>query len=180
MPPPPGSSGDLPPGYLSGDAKAVRRRRERRTRRLMIALGVLLVIVAVVATLVIQDMQSQPDTVASIDVGECFTGDPTDLDVVDCAQPHTGELFFLAAPPEPDAAYPGVDVLHNEVGQACIMALVDYYGGTADAAAAEGVEVRPVAPSEEEWDEGTTDVYCVAVPAGGGSATGSIEGKGAA
>ena len=180
MPPPPGSSGDLPPGYLSGDAKAVRRRKERRKRRLMISLGVLLVIVAVVATLVIQDMQSQPDTVASVDVGECFTGDPTDLDVVDCAQPHTGELFFLAAPPAPDADYPGVDVLQNEVGQACILALVDYYGGPADAAAAEGVEVQPVAPSEDEWDDGTTDVYCVAVPAGGGSATGSIEGKGAA
>jgi molecular chaperone DnaK len=180
MPPPPGTSGDLPPGYLDTGAKASRRRKERRKRRVMIALGFLLVLVAVGATLIIQELQSQPETIASLDVGECFNGEPTDLDTVDCDQPHSGELYFLAPPPDPQAAYPGVEVLQNEVGQACITALVDYFGAAAEVAAERGIEVQPLAPSEDEWDDGTTDVYCVAVPAEGGTASGSIQGRGAA
>jgi len=179
MPPPPGTSGDLPPGYLDLDAKASRKRKERNKRRIMIMLGVVLVIVAVGATLIIQELQNQPETIASLDVGECFTGEPTDLGAVDCAQPHHGELYFLAPAPDPEAAYPGVDVLQNEVGQACITALVDYFGGAAEVAAERGVEVQPLAPSEGEWEDGTTDVYCVAVPAEGGTASGSIKGRGA-
>jgi actin-like ATPase involved in cell morphogenesis len=179
LPPPPGTSGDLPPGYLDIDAKASRKRRERRKRRVMITLGFVLVVVAVGATLIIQELQSQPETIASLDVGECFTGEPTDLGAVDCAQPHTGELYFLAPAPDPQAAYPGVEVLQNEVGQACITALVDYFGAAAEVAAERGIEVQPMAPSEGEWDDGTTDVYCVAVPAEGGTASGSIKGKGA-
>jgi hypothetical protein len=180
MPVPPGTSGELPPGYLDIDAKASRKRKERRKRRVMITLGFLLVLVAVGATLVIQELQSQPETIASLDVGECFTGEPTDLSAVDCAQPHSGELYFLAPPPDPQGAYPGVEVLQNEVGQACITALVDYFGAAAEVAAERGIEVQPLAPSEDEWDDGTTDVYCVAVPAEGGNASGSIQGRGAA
>jgi actin-like ATPase involved in cell morphogenesis len=179
-PPPPGSSGDLPPGYLTTDARATRKKKERRKRRLMISLGVVLVVAAVAATLIIQDLQSQPETVASLEVGECFTGEATDLSTVDCGQPHNGELYFLAAPPDPAGAYPGVEVLRNEVGQACITALADYFGAGAEVAAERGIEVQPLAPSEDQWDDGTTDVHCVAVPAEGGTASGSIKGRGAA
>ena len=78
------------------DARATRKKKERR--KLMISLGVVLVVAAVAATLIIQDLQSQPETVASLEVGECFTGEATDLSTVDCGQPHNGELYFLAAP----------------------------------------------------------------------------------
>ena len=145
----------------------------------MISLGVLLVIVAVVATLVIQDMQSQPDTVASVDVGECYEGEPTDLSVVDCDQPHHGELFFRAPPGDAAAAYPGTDALRELVGQACLANLPTYYGAGADVAVTAGIEVQPVVPSEDEWNDGTQDGFCVAVSAEGGTATGSIKGQGA-
>jgi hypothetical protein len=138
------------------------------------------VVAAVAATLIIQDLQNQPETVASLEVGECFTGEATDLSTVDCGQPHNGELYFLAAPPDPAGAYPGVEVLRNEVGQACITALADYFGAGAEVAAERGIEVQPLAPSEDQWDDGTTDVHCVAVPAEGGTASGSIKGRGAA
>jgi len=181
MPPAPGTSGDLPPGYLTQDLKARKQTRDRRKHRLMLALGLLLLIVAVLATLVIQKLQSQPDTIASVDVGECFTGEPTDLSVVDCEQPHHGELFFTAPPGDAAAAsYPGADALRDLVGQACVANLPTYYGGTAEAAAAAGIEVQPVVPSEEQWDDGTQDGFCVAVPAEGGTASGSIKGQGAA
>ena len=174
----PGSSGDLPPGYLTTDARATRKKKERRKRRLMISLGVVLVVAAVAATLIIQDLQSQPETVASLEVGECFTGEATDLSTVDCGQPHNGELYFLAAPPDPAGAYPGVEVLRNEVGQACITALADYFGAGAEVAAERGIEVQPLAPSEDQWDDGTTDVHCVAVPAEGGTGVRLDQGPG--
>jgi hypothetical protein len=178
MPPAAGTSGDLPPGYLTEELKVRNKKRERRRHRLMLVLGVLLVIVAVLATLVIQELQSQPDTIASVDVGECYTGEPTDLSVVDCDQPHHGELFFKAPPGDAAAAYPGADALRELVGQACVANLPTYYGGAAEAAAAAGIEVQPVVPSEEQWDDGTQDGFCVAVPAEGGTASGSIQGQG--
>ena len=178
MPPAPGTSGDLPPGYLTEDLKARKQKRDRRKHRLMLVLGVLLVITAVLATLVIQDLQSEPDTIASVEVGECFTGEPTDLSVVDCDQPHHGELFFKAPPGDEAAAYPGTDALRDLVGQACVANLPTYFGGAAEAAAAAGIEVQPVVPSEDQWDDGTQDGFCVAVPADGGTASGSIKGQG--
>jgi Hsp70 protein/Septum formation len=180
MPPAPGKPADLPPGYLTDDLKAAKRTRERRKRRVMISLGVLLVIVAVLATLVIQELQSQPDTIAGVDVGECYTGEPADLSVVDCDEPHHGELFFRAPPGDAAADYPGTDALRELVGQACLAELPNYYGAGADVAVAAGIEVQPVVPSEDEWDDGTQDGFCVAVPAEGGTAGGSIKGQGAA
>jgi Hsp70 protein/Septum formation len=180
MPPAPGKPADLPPGYLTDDLKAAKRKRERRKRRVMISLGVLLVIVAVLATLVIQELQSQPDTIAGVDVGECYTGEPADLSVVDCDEPHHGELFFRAPPGDAAADYPGTDALRELVGQACLAELPNYYGAGADVAVAAGIEVQPVVPSEDEWDDGTQDGFCVAVPAEGGTAGGSIKGQGAA
>ncbi len=180
MPPAPGTSGDLPPGYLTEDLKTRKKKRERRKHRLMLVLGVLLVIVAVLATLVIQKLQSQPDTIASVDVGECYTGEPTDLDVVDCGQPHHGELFFQAPPGDEAAAYPGTAPLRTAVGNTCLTELATYYGAAPEAALAAGIEIQPVVPSEDEWNDGTQDGFCVAVPAEGGTATGSIKGQGAA
>ena len=60
LPPAPGTSGDLPPGYLTDELRAAKRKHDRRKRRLMLSLGVLLVIAAVAATLVIQEIQSRP------------------------------------------------------------------------------------------------------------------------
>lgn len=178
MPPAPGTSADLPPGYLTEDRKAARKKHERRKRRLMLTLGVLLVLAAVAATLIIQDLQSRPDTIASVDVGQCYQGDPTDLSVVDCSQPHHGELFFKAPPGDSAADYPGTDALEGLVGQACIANLATYFGGPAEAAVAAGIEVQPVVPSEDQWNDGTQDGFCVAVSTDGGTATGSIKGQG--
>ena len=47
MPPAPGTSADLPPGYLTEDRKAAKAKHDRRKHWAMITLGVLLVITAV-------------------------------------------------------------------------------------------------------------------------------------
>ncbi|MGH9260199.1 MAG: septum formation family protein, partial [Acidimicrobiales bacterium] len=180
LPPTPGASGDLPPGYMTGDARAARRRSERRKGRLMVALGVLIVAAAVLATLAITAKSNKKETVADIDVGECFTGGPNDVETVDCSEPHQFELFAVATAPDPAAAYPGEETAYTDGGNACVMALIDYYGATADVATADGLELAPVAPTEEQWTDGETDTDCLAKDADGDALDASIKGSGAA
>ena len=176
--PAPGLLGDLPPGYLTTDARATRKKKERRKRRLMISLGVVLVVAAVAATLIIQDLQSQPETVASLEVGECFTGEATDLSTVDRGQPHNGELYFLAAPPTP----PGPTPASRSSTRSARPASRPWptTSGPAPRSPRAGHRGPAAGALEDQWDDGTTDVHCVAVPAEGGTASGSIKGRGAA
>jgi hypothetical protein len=46
-------------------------------------------------------------------------------------------------------------------------------------AAANGLELSPIAPTQEQWEAGSTETYCLAVDADGGSLQGSIQGEGA-
>jgi actin-like ATPase involved in cell morphogenesis len=179
MPPTPGTSGELPPGYLTGEAKQAKRRRDRRKRRLMVVLGALLVVAAVGATVVMTALSNQPDTVADLEVGECFTGEATDLQTVDCADAHTGELFALAPPTDPEGAFPGEDALRDQAGSVCVMELTSYYGAPVETALENGIEVSPVTPSESQWDEGETDTFCLAVSSEGGALGASIKDQGA-
>jgi hypothetical protein len=180
MPPGPGSSSDLPPGYLAGDAKEARRRSERRKKRLGLAAGVLVMLGAVAATLVLTAKSNKKTTVADLAVGDCFVGDPNDVDKVDCTEAHQFELFAVAEPADPSAAFPGAEAARTEGGNACVMELVGYFGGTAETAAAAGLELEPVAPTESQWDAGETGTYCLAKDAEGGALERSIKGEGAA
>jgi hypothetical protein len=178
-PPPPGQSGDLPPGYLSRDQRAVAKVRQRRRGRLMLLVGALVVVVGVVATLAMQSSNNQPDTLADVEVGECFTGDASDLEVVECAQPHDGELFALVPAAQPGGAFPGDDALLAQAGPACVTQLTTYFGAGPEVAVANNIEIQPVTPTEAQWSDGTTDSTCVAVAANGQQAQGSIQGQGA-
>ncbi|HEX8804521.1 MAG TPA: septum formation family protein, partial [Acidimicrobiales bacterium] len=178
-PPAPGYSRDLPPGFLTPDQKVRHTTRQRRKGRLLKALGVLIVVVGVVATVIITAEQSKPTPVTDVEVGTCFTGELDDVDVVDCAQPHDGEVFALAGAEDPQGDFPGADALRDQAANACILELVAYYGNTADVAVQNGIEVTAAPPSETAWDDGTTDSTCIAIPAGDDPLTGSIEGAGA-
>jgi hypothetical protein len=179
MPPPPGQSGELPPGYLTGEAKVKRQRSDRRRRRLSIGLGVLLLIVAVLATLAITAKGNEETSVADLEVGQCFNGDANDVEVVDCAEPHAAELFAVAPAADVSVPYPGADQARTDGGNACALQLVAYYGAETGVAAANGLELSPIAPTQEQWDAGDTGTYCLAVDADGGSLQGSIQGEGA-
>ena len=141
----------------------------------MLVLGVLLVITAVLATLVIQDLQSEPGTIASVEVGECFHGEP-DLSVVDCDQPHHGELFFKA--PRATRRPPtGRGTLRDLVGQACVANLPTYFG-VRPRPRGRGIEVSRWCPARTNGRRHPGRLR-VAVPADGGTASGSIKGQGA-
>jgi Septum formation len=179
MPPPPGQSGELPPGYLTDEAKAKRTRSARRRGRLSIGIGVLVLIVAVLATLAITAQGNEETSVADIDVGDCFNGDANDLDVVECAEPHAAELFAVVPAADASVPYPGAELARTDGGNACALQLVAYYGAETGVAAGNGLELSPIAPSQEQWDDGDTETYCLAVSADGGSLQGSVHGQGA-
>jgi hypothetical protein len=147
---------------------------------LVFAGGGLALLVAIGVTAKIHADQSKPKTVASIDVGECFTGKPTDLAAVDCGEPHQGELFARIGAPDPNAAYPGADAIKEQAGTACTQPLADYYGAANDVAVANGIDFTPVTPTKAQWEDGDTTSYCVAISASGDPIRGSIKGKGAA
>ncbi|HEX6425969.1 MAG TPA: Hsp70 family protein [Acidimicrobiales bacterium] len=179
-PPPPGSSDDLPPGYLTGDARATRRRSARRKRVLGGVVAVVAIVGGLLAYATLTAGDDTPATVGDVEVGECFNGNPNELDTVACTEPHQFELFHVAAAPDPAAAFPGADKVREDGGSTCLLALVDYYGASADQAAADGLDLDPVTPSEAQWNAGETDTFCLARRADGAALDSSIKGQGAA
>jgi hypothetical protein len=180
-PPAPGTSTDLPPGFLSREEKSQVQRHKKNTGRFKIAIGALILLVCVGVTLVLTKKSSEPKTIADVKEGECFNGDPDDLSIVDCGQPHTRELFkVLPSSAAADAAYPGEDALRTEQGNSCSLELVAYYGAGVDVATGAGVQLFPVVPSEQQWTDKVRDSFCLAGPSNNRPVTGSIKGAGAA
>jgi hypothetical protein len=145
----------------------------------MIALGALVLIGAGLGTAVMTAKSNKKETVADVEIGECFTGDANDVKTVACDEPHQFELFAVAAAPDPNVEFPGAETVTTDGGSACVMALVEYYGATVDVAAADGLEVVPVAPTEAQWQDGDTDTFCLGADAEGAALDQSIKGQGA-
>jgi hypothetical protein len=179
MPPPPGQSGELPPGFLTGEAKARRQRSDRRKRVLTIAAGVLALLVAVLATVVLTAKGNEDTSIADLDEGECFNGaDPNDVSVLDCEQVHASQLVAVVPAPDPTAAFPA-DTIQSTGETACTTEFEAYYGAPVATAVTNGLDLSAVTPTADQWAEGETDTFCVVIGAGGADLQGSMEGKGA-
>ena len=145
----------------------------------MIALGALVLLGAGLGTAVLTANSNKKETVADVEIGECFTGDANDVQTVACDEPHQFELIAVAAAPDPDIEFPGADTVTTDGGSACVMALVEYYGATVDVAAGNGLELVPIAPTEAQWNDGDTDTFCLATDANGEALDQSVKGLGA-
>ena len=178
-PPPPGRSGELPPGFLTGEARQRRQRADRRRRRLSIGLGVLVLLVAIGATVALTARSNEKTTVADLAVGDCFNGDANDASTVGCEQQHRYELFSVVEAVDPSIPYPGAEPARTDGGNLCRLALVEFYGAPNETAAADGLDIDPVSPSEDQWNDGETETYCLVFAANGNALQGSMRGKGA-
>lgn len=95
-------------------------------------------------------------------VGDCVADldqldSDTDIDLVDCAEPHAGEVYRQA-----DIAgknlFPGNEPLGQEAGTICADAFTDYVGvGFPDST----LDVITMMPSKESWAQGDRTVTCV-------------------
>jgi len=179
MPPPPGQSGELPPGYLTGEAKVKRQRSDRRRRRLSIGLGILVLLVALLATLALTAKGGDEKTVADVEVGQCFNGeDLNDISTIDCEEPHQSQLYERIPAPDPSIPFPA-DTVQTEGDAACGTAFDAFYGATNDVAATNGLGLKAIAPTEEQWGNEQTDTYCLVQTLDGNPLQGSMQGKGA-
>jgi len=182
LPPPPGTSTDLPPGYADQEQRSRQRRRQRTKSRIGIVVGALILVVCVVVTLALTAENNAPQTLADIEVGQCFLGaDLNDVEAVDCDQAHHGELVAVLPPTDANAAYPGEEALHTQQNEPCAVQVEQFFGGTRDILQQRGVQIYPVVPSESQWNDDITDTFCyVGASDPSRTITGSVEGLGAA
>jgi hypothetical protein len=120
---------------------------------------------------------NESTTVADVEVGECYNGSPNDAETVACTEPHQFELIAVTEAPDPSVPFPGDEAVRATGGLICVDALAAYYGAGAEVAAANGLQLDPIAPTEDQWDDGMTDTHCVARAADGGSLNVSIKGQ---
>ncbi len=116
--------------------------------------AMLLLVVALVAS-------ACSGNVFDLEVGQCFD-DPddfsevSDVDIVDCAEPHDNEVYHLFDVADADD-YPGLTVIETAATDGCLAAF-DGYVGTPYADSV--LDIRYLYPSEDTWGEGDREVIC--------------------
>lgn len=180
-PPPPGASNDLPPGYLDRQERERQQRKDKRKNRVGMVVGAVIFVVLIVATLAITAKENEPTTLADVAQRECFLGtDLGDLEIVECSEAHHGELVAIQPPVDPNVAFPGVDVLTVEQGEACAVNAEAYFGAPRVTLQEQGLNVYPIYPTEDQWNDDLKDTYCyVGSSDSDKTISGSIEGDGA-
>jgi molecular chaperone DnaK len=181
LPPPPGASDNLPPGYRSREERDVVKRRQKRRSRIGVLITLVIILVVALLTFAYAAQQKEDKSLADAGVGDCVLGtDFNDVDIVGCGETHNFEVVSIIEPSDPEGDYPGQEALQDEQNMLCTAAVAEYYGGTGDALAEAGLDAYAVVPSEEQWNDGTTDTHCLAGMLDSQSTfEGTIEGQGA-
>lgn len=107
-----------------------------------------------------------------LDFGDEVGAEVTELPVVDCAQPHSHEIFSVVLSPED--VYPGFDALEGEAQARCLGAFEDYVGISAFDSE---LFYSWLVPTLTSWDqEDDREIICVAGEGNGAPLTGSVRG----
>ncbi len=116
-------------------------------------------------------------SVLDLEIGECVTGDTaagllTQVPVVDCAEPHRGEVFAL--PTLPDGGFPGDEAIAAQARRLCDEAFEPYVGlGYRDSQ----IFYSTLAPSARTWAGGDREIVCLLVDEFGADLRGSLRGS---
>lgn len=116
-------------------------------------------------------------SVLDLEVGQCLTDTTSDdqvssVPVVDCAEPHAGEIYAL--PQLPDGDFPGEQVISDQADQMCAgQAFQDYVGLPYQDS---DIYYSTLVPSTETWDDGDREIVCILAAQDGSSSTGSLRG----
>jgi hypothetical protein len=102
-------------------------------------------------------------SVLDLEVGQCITDETpegeqvTSVPVVECSEPHAGEIYAL--PQLPDGEFPGEQAVSDQGDQLCSgQAFQDYVG-----VAYQESEIfySALLPSTETWAEGDREIVCI-------------------
>ncbi len=125
---------------------------------------------------------SDKGNVFSLEEGSCFqdpgASDVTDVETVDCEDPHFAEVFHTEDIESEGDDFPGDAVISQAATEACRgPAFEDFTGVPYGQEAA--LDVYELRPSEETWDAGDREIACMVVSlTPGEQLTGSAEGEG--
>jgi hypothetical protein len=117
-------------------------------------------------------------SVAALRVGDCFNlasavdanGDSTlAYDVVNCAQPHDGEVFSKFNYPQA-SAWPGYEAIGSLQQTRCQADFKEYVGVAWDESS---YTIDYNSPTETTWASGDRQIQCVLADAAAGKLTGS-------
>jgi hypothetical protein len=118
-------------------------------------------------------------SVMSLEVGQCVDDSAQDeetvsaLPVVDCAQPHNGEVY--AVPTLADGEFPGDTAIEVQAQDLCAgKAFEDYVGKPFEDSE---TYFSTIVPSAESWADGHRDIVCLLQNEAGTRTTGSLRGS---
>lgn len=116
-------------------------------------------------------------SVLNLEVGQCISAQ-TDEDevssvpVVDCAEPHSGEIYAL--PQVPDGEFPGDAALQQSAQDLCAGQDFTTYVGVPYEESE--VYFSYLVPSADTWDDGDREIVCLLTNQEGTDTTGSLRG----
>ncbi|MCX6466283.1 MAG: septum formation family protein [Pseudonocardiales bacterium] len=118
-------------------------------------------------------------SVLNLEVGQCISGqtagedDVSSVPVVDCAEPHTGEIYSL--PQVPDGEFPGEEALNQTAQELCAGPDFTTYVGVEYLQSE--IYFSTLVPSADTWDDGDREIVCILLADQNGSeTTGSLRG----
>lgn len=119
--------------------------------------------------------EQAPSDAYTLPVGACLDDVPSGVispsNLVDCAQPHTYEVFgsfFLS-----DGAFPGDDAIESSAYEGCDAVYPNYVGIPWEQST---LAYYYVSPSEETWAEGDREISCLLYDPDTDQTTGSLRG----
>jgi hypothetical protein len=138
------------------------------------------------------DLMANRTPIGDVTVGQCFDGfSAGDADegspsfelaillgvtVVDCAEPHDGELIGRVQWTQAGVEYPGQQALEDHAAEGCHALFGDYVGIGYDASALEMFYTYPLPP---QWQAGARSFECIVhAAAGEEKLTGSVRNSG--
>ena len=129
------------------------------------------------AALAVMFLACGQQSVFSLPVGTCFDdqadGEISSVPEVNCAEPHDNEVFALIEYTETDT-YPGTDQMSEISDELCRAQFAGYVGIEYESSV---LEVFPIFPTEESWDEDDDrEIICALYNADLSKITGSMEG----
>lgn len=113
-------------------------------------------------------------SVFELAVGQCLNsetaeGEVQSVPIVDCGQPHQGEIFSL--PQLPDGDFPGADTISQTAQEECTgPAYTDYVGVPYPDSE---FDVTFLLPTAETWGTGDREIACIVAATEPGSVRGS-------
>lgn len=116
-------------------------------------------------------------SVFSLEVGDCFDDPADQADVVssvatvDCAEPHDNEIYYEFSMTE--SVFPGREATVEAAGLRCLEQFEGFVGKSYETS---DLEIYPVTPTSESWDQGDRVVYCALYALDLSKLTGSMRG----